>query len=557
MKRNSLLAGALFVALSLTAAPVSGLAAGYDLGATVNPDHVTLTWSQDPATTQTITWRTDVSVSAGIVQYAKEADKAAFPSNAVTANETAAKFTTDAGDINIHSITLTGLEPGTKYVYRVGDGTNWSDSFTFSTQAKDTTKFKFLIFGDSQSGDSKNPEYGPWKTNVQSAYKANPDAKFFVNVGDLVETGQYYIHWNNWFDATKGVIENIPEMAVQGNHETYIPNALGSVKPIFWTTQFKLFQNGPDGLKDQTYSYDYGNVHIVVLDSQEDEEKAINGSILDVQKTWLENDLKNTDKPWKLVFFHKTPYYNKATRTNEAIKAAFSPIFDKYHVDVVFNGHDHGISRTYPINNDTFVDSISKGTVYYVTGRSGNKYYTDLSQKVWDAFFYDPQDQPNYITAEVDGNKLTLKAVKADGTLIDNYVMDKDAAKDYPSTVIPPKYNNTRMAIYGNMLQQPVVPADPKLLDGKWYVPAKAFVQFLGGSVQWSNDRSVTLNIGKTTAKVSIDHTAAKLSGKDADLPDKVLLVNDLTYISADDLQSLFGFTYKYDSSTNIIFFAK
>ncbi|WP_231969034.1 hypothetical protein [Thermoanaerobacterium sp. RBIITD] len=57
---------------------------------------------------------------------------------------------------------------------------------------------------------------------------------------------------------------------------------------------------------------------------------------LEAQKVWLDKDLSSTNKTWKIVFFHKTPYYNKATRSNEQIKAAFQPIFDKYHVDIVF-----------------------------------------------------------------------------------------------------------------------------------------------------------------------------------------------------------------------------
>ena len=40
-----------------------------------------------------------------------------------------------------------------------------------------------------------------------------------ISSGLLVEIGQMYAHWNNWFDAAKGVIDTVPEMPVQGNHE--------------------------------------------------------------------------------------------------------------------------------------------------------------------------------------------------------------------------------------------------------------------------------------------------------------------------------------------------
>ncbi|SNX53726.1 fibronectin type III domain-containing protein [Thermoanaerobacterium sp. RBIITD] len=556
MKKFLSLLVALVMAVSIFAAPTAIFADTNTPGAKVMPDHITLTWTQDPMTTQTITWRTDTTVNSGKVQYGKDSAL----KDAKTVDEKARKFTSDLGDMNIHSVTLTELEPGTKYYYKVGDGTNWSDIHTFTTEAKDTNSFKFLIFGDSQSGVATDPQYGPWKTTIQNSFKANPDAKFFVNVGDLVEIGQMYAHWNNWFDAAKGVIDTIPEMPVQGNHETYQSKNYDSAKPKDFVNQFVVPQNGPDSLKGQTYSFDYGNAHIVMLDSQEDEEEPVAGDILEAQKVWLDKDLSSTNKTWKIVFFHKTPYYNKATRSNEQIKAAFQPIFDKYHVDIVFNGHDHGYSRTYPINNDQYVNSPAKGTVYVVTGRSGNKYYPDLSQKVWDAFFYDPQDQPNYIVADVNGNTLTIKAVKQDGTLIDTYSITKNSdgtETDSPKTIVPTKFNATMLTIYGNMLQQPIIPANPKQINGKWYVPARAFMQYLGSNVDWNDNGTINLTYGKIKADIAINSTAAKLNGKDLTISDQIVLDKGLTWISADDLKTLFGFSYKYDSNTNMLMFVK
>lgn len=560
MKKFAALFLAVVIAVTMLAAPAASSAAGtpqYDLGASAQPDHITLTWTQDPLTTQTITWRTNITIARGLVQYAKAADKASFPGKAATVEATVQKFTSDLGDMNIHTATLTGLEPGTEYIYRVGDGTNWSDIHTFTTEASNTHSFKFLIFGDSQSGDPLNPEYKPWHDTIQNAFKTNPDAKFFVNVGDLVEQGQNYVHWNKWFEAAKGVIDTIPAMATQGNHETYNPPDGHSTKPIFWTTQFKLPQNGPEGLKGQAYSFDYGNAHIVMLDSQEEEEKGVAGDILAAQKAWLEKDLQNTNKPWKLIFFHKTPYYNKATRTNEDIKAAFQPLFDKYHVDVVFNGHDHAVARTYPIAGDKFVSSPAKGTIYYLTGRSGNKYYPDLSAKVWDAFFYDPQDQPNYIVAELNGDKLTLRAMKQDGTPIDTYTIDKASGLDTPQTIVPPKYNSTRLVIFGNMLQQPLLPVTPKQVNGQWYIPVRAFMQFLGGNVAWYDDGSVTIVYGKDKVQMASNSARATINGQEVNLPGSSLMDKNTLFIPAADLEEFFGFSYKYDAATNMLMFTK
>ncbi|MFU0782375.1 MAG: 3',5'-cyclic AMP phosphodiesterase CpdA [Thermoanaerobacterium thermosaccharolyticum] len=556
MKRFLSFLTALALGVSIFIAPTSIFAYSKTAGATNLPDQIRLTWTQDPTTTQTITWRTDTTVNSGQVQYGKDP----LLKDAKTIDATVQKFSSDLGDMNIHSATLTDLEPETKYYYRVGYGNNFSSIYSFTTEAKDTNSFKFLIFGDSQSGIATDPQYGPWKTTIQNAYKANKDAKFFINVGDLVEIGQMYSHWNNWFDAAKGVIDTIPEMPVEGNHETYQSANYNLAKPKDFVSQFPVPQNGPDGLKGQVYSFDYGNAHIVMLNSQEDEEKSVSGDILEAQKAWLDKDLSSTNKTWKIVFFHKTPYYNKATRSNEQIKAAFQPIIDKYHVDVVFNGHDHGYSRTYPIKNDQYVKSPAYGTVYVVAGRSGNKYYPDLSQKVWDAFFYDPQDQPNYIVATINGNTLTIKAVKQDGTPIDTYSITKNpdgTENDSPQTVLPTKFNATMLTIYGNMLQQPFMPSNPKQINGKWYVPARAFMQYLGSNVDWNANGTINITYGKTQANIAIGSTTAQLNGKNLTIPDAVVSDNGLTWISADDLKALFGFNYKYDSNTNMLMFVK
>lgn len=506
------------------------------------PDHITLTWSSKPYTSQTITWRTNSSVKAGEVQvtlYDKKDSMGDASATTTIASTNETLTSEDNQTMIIHSVLVPGLNPGTKYAYRVGTEGSFSDILSFTTEAINTNAFQFLVFGDSQSGDGANPLYIPWQTTVQNAYTANPDAKFIVNMGDLVEQGQNYVHWNNWYDAAKGVIDSIPEMPVQGNHETYKTD-FSSVKPANFVNQFKVPQNGPLSLKGQVYSYDYGNVHFVVLDSQEDEEAPIAGDILAAQAKWLEADLKATSKEWKIVMFHKTPYYNKATRTNELVKSTFTPIFDKYHVDVVFNGHDHGVSRTYPINNGVFVSKPSQGTIYYVTGRSGNKFYTDLSAKVWDAFFFNPEDQPCYETVSVDGMKLTINSVKQDGTPIDSYTIDKAADTDSPKTILPAKTKNTHIVIFGNMIN-PQLSNFATQQNNSWYVPVASFVSFLGGST--------------TPSAVGL---SVSLGGKTPAIPQaKLVKIGNDNCISVDDVKALFGFNNSYDAATNTLYFTK
>jgi len=464
-----------FIAATALALPVR--AGEYDdasrlssqLNATPVPDHVTLTWSDDPYTTMTIAWRTSTDVKQCRFEYnergaGRPSVREAKPEVFRTVDQDP-----DPGEMHLYSVKLTDLRSGATYSYRIGnDRKEWTETGSFTTASMETlrdNRFKFLIFGDSQSGKNDVPDYNDWHKTVQNAFAANRDARFFINMGDLVEVGQSVRHWENWFRSAKGVIDRIPEVPVQGNHETYTAKDKVTVKPVYYLQQFRVFTNGPEGLKGQTYSFNYGQVHVVVLDSQgEEESRDANGKpdparerqFYAVQTAWLRQDLEqNRDALFTLVFFHKTPYYNKGNRTNVLLKETFCPLFDQYHVDVVFSGHDHATSRTYPLRNGQFVQSPADGTVYYVTGRSGAKYYGDLTPKVWDARFYDPQDQPDYQTVELAGGVLTIKAFRQDGSLLDQYVIDKDHPENSTSIrePLPSKYRseNPKLILFGNM----------------------------------------------------------------------------------------------------------
>lgn len=522
------------------------------------PAHTTLTWTLDPRTTQTLAWTTSVAADKGTLQYIDtQAYKKNGWQNALSVQADTEEFDANTDYVRLHYATAQKLKPGTAYTYRVGYGSEWSDPQSFSTEADNLSKFKFLIFGDSQSGIPANPEYKPWQKTIESAYAANTDAAFFMNIGDLVEIGQDYAHWKNWYAAAANVLEKIPGMAVTGNHETYdVPKEDHSVLPVYFKKQISLPLNGPEELKGQVYSFDYGNVHFAVLDSQENEEGSYIENMLKKEADWLDKDLASSKQTWKLVFFHKTPYYNKAERSNENVKKAFAPVIDKHHVDVVINGHDHGYSRTYPIYNDEFVGSPDKGTVYLVTGRSGNKYYTDLSQKVWDAFFHDPQAEPNYVVVTANGPKLVISAYTQSGSCIDVYTIDKVAKTDSPRTILPGKANYTRLAIWGNLLQTPLIPVPPQQIENVWYLPLSSFIDFIGGDMD-IKDNTLALVYKKDKITLKTDSNAAILNNDTLSLAHPVKLVKDTPMIAADDLKSLLKFDNRYDPSLNILFLVK
>lgn len=393
-------------------------------GAGPVPDHITLTWAGDPQTTQTVAWRTELSASAGMVQFVEAAADGQPPvwqgSRTITA--VAEALSTNLGSMSIHYATLTDLQPGTRYLYRVGDDSHWSGPYSFVTAAADPAlPFKFFIFGDSQGTN-----YLVWRQTLHKAWQAHPDASFLINMGDLVDVGLDYGQWNAWFSAAQGVIETIPVMPLPGNHETYTPEK-GLSMPSYFTAQFKLPANGPEALRGQVYSFDYANIHFTILDSQIGEEGDFVPHMLDMEKKWLEEDLRATNKLWKLVLIHRPLYHNRPQDGDEDIRDAFVPVLDTYQVDAVFAGHDHVYARSYPLRGGQIVESPAAGTVYFTTGRTGTKTYPAALAKEWDEVFYSPQDEPNYITVEVNGSRLTVKVFKQSGALIDEWSKIKTA----------------------------------------------------------------------------------------------------------------------------------
>lgn len=202
-----------------------------------------------------------------------------------------------------------------------------------------------------------------------------------------------------------------------------------------------------------------------------------------------------------------------------------------------------------------------------ITGRSDAKYYNDNVPNVWDTNFFDPQDMPNYIVVDVNGSRMEMKNYKMDGTLVDDYIINKISG-DTPRTAVPPKCNKPKLVVNGALLNQPLMPTFPSQINSKWYFPIKLVVEFLGGSESVSGnnetlslivknyERSIIWSDGKVhTVVLTNASTNATLDKAQIHLPDSVMVDSSKNFlISADDMNTLFGFTRKYDSDSNILF---
>lgn len=229
----------------------------------------------------------------------------------------------------LYTARITNLTPETKYEYRVSVGKRQSAWKEFTTEPE-SASFKALIFGDSQSVD-----YNVWAKTAQTAWENNGDAAFFINMGDLVDNGQDEYQWNAWFDGMRIFLEAIPIVPVMGNHEAYSLDWKMAL-PNYYLSFFAVPQNGLADLERYAYSYDYGNVHFIVLNTQLNELNEWYPNLLEEQKKWLAKDLSQTQKQWKIVLMHRGIWKYPFNGPLDEIGETFVPVFDQYHVNLVF-----------------------------------------------------------------------------------------------------------------------------------------------------------------------------------------------------------------------------
>jgi 3',5'-cyclic AMP phosphodiesterase CpdA len=194
------------------------------------PERVVLTWSDDPSSTQSVTWRTDTSVTKAVAEIAiANANGRALETERVNAQTT--PLESDINKAHYHSLTFRNLRPDTLYAYRVGDGVNWSEYFHFRTAKDHASPFSFIYFGDAQ-----NELKTHWSRVFREAFRDAPRAAFTLHAGDLINEDSFDAEWGEWHGAPAWVNGTIPVIATPGNHE-YFRTHQGPANERFWTAK--------------------------------------------------------------------------------------------------------------------------------------------------------------------------------------------------------------------------------------------------------------------------------------------------------------------------------
>ena len=395
-----------------------------------DPDRIILTFNGNPSTKRAVTWRTDSSVKKAEAQIAVAGLNSDFVKEASTYTANTEEF--DLGlyksnkslIVNYHSVVFENLKPNTLYAYRVGFAENWSEWIQFKTANDTYSPTQFVYFGDAQ-----NDILNHWSRVIRMAYKTAPDASFVIHAGDLVDSAHKDNEWAQWFKAGGFIHSQWTAIPVVGNHEFQRFDGYEGTLPrrlsIQWRPQFTLpvEENLDEKLHETVYSVEYQDILVLVLNST---------GHLEEQTEYIREKLTNSDAKWKIVTNHHSVFSPAEGRDFEYARKVWKPMFEKYGVDLVLNGHDHTYARGHtPVKSQNVNESGIFKTLY-VTSVSGPKQYKIDKVKIKnyevDGYKSDKMGEETqfFQVINIDNNKLTYSAYTTLGDLYDRAIITKD-----------------------------------------------------------------------------------------------------------------------------------
>jgi len=277
----------------------------------------------------------------------------------------------------LHSALLTRLSLSTRYFYRVGDQYGgWSKIFHFDTVDNSpvvpTNTLRIAIIADEGSSTDSQMVF-----NALTKADNRMNFNFLVLSGDLSYANGIQKYWDIWGRMIEPLASHFPWMMAPGNHEAislFIP----------YNYRFTMPQNGYDNLY---YSFNYRNVHVIILNSE-----SINEFHWSTMYEWTKSDLRAVNRkvtPWVFAAFHHPWYCSNSAHSDSAwfMKDEYEKVFNDYHVDIVLQGHVHAYERTTPVYNW----KVAEGSPIYITnGHAGNSeglYYSwDKPAPAWSAY---------------------------------------------------------------------------------------------------------------------------------------------------------------------------
>lgn len=374
--------------------------------ASVMPDRIVLLPTATPENSQTVNWRTGPSLTRSVAEIVQATGHPGLHMKARRIEGKPHLLTSHNGTAAHHSLTFDNLEPDTLYAYRVKGDDTWSEWLQFRTAAAEFKPHEVLYFGDAQNAVKSH-----FSRVLRQAQRMVPEAMLMIHTGDQVNgSGLRDDEWGEWFDAGGWLFGMTNQLLVPGNHE-YIKqdNAPRSLMS-HWAAQFSMPDNGPEAMRDSVYFVDYQDVRYIALDSQaalQDEDNAR------LQTEWLEKVLQNNKARWTIVLHHHPIFSVSQGRDNLRLRDLWQPLYEKYGVHLVLQGHDH----TYGRGRNPLADN--QGPVYVVSV-AGPKMYR-VSEEARRNMGRTAEDRQLFQVISFEKNRLSFRSLTATGELYDAF----------------------------------------------------------------------------------------------------------------------------------------
>jgi hypothetical protein len=239
-----------------------------------------------------------------------------------------------------------------------------------------------------------------------AAKMAGEQFDFAIHLGDVVyPLGMSGDYDPKFFKPYAPFLKKACMFPSVGNHDMY---TLG----IGYKEAFYITPNNPAGSK-LYYSFEWGDAKFVSLETS-----ALLGVPWGPETQWLENELASGTKTWNIVYFHVPLYSSGQHGENAGLQSRFGPLFEKYKVALVLQGHDHDYERTGLIKRYSN-DPNFNGIPYIVTGGGG----ADPRSMGSHSYTAKAESVCHYLLCDVNGTTLTGTAKRADGTVLDTFTV--------------------------------------------------------------------------------------------------------------------------------------
>jgi len=394
------------------------------------------------ANQMTVRWRTNIATDSR-VQFG-------------TIQGTLSQTVDDANLTTEHEVRLTNLIANTKYFYSIGSttqtlaGNDANHFFRTSPNSGQSAPYRIWVLGDSGTADANAQAV----RNAYLNYNGSTYTNLLLMLGDnAYNNGTDAEYQAAVFDMYPGILRQTPLWSTIGNHDTANSTNPPSSLPYFqmFTLPANAEAGGVASGTEKYYSFNYGNIHFICLDSMTSS-RAVSSAML----TWMQNDLAQNIQPWVVAFWHHPPYtkgsHNSDTETELIeMRQNVLPTLESYGVDLVLSGHSHSYERSFLIDghygaSSTFISAMKKnagggrenidgsytksalnshlpneGAVYAVAGSSGRISGGLLNHP---AMFVSLNNLGSMIL-DVNGNRLDAKFLRENGEIADYFTIIK------------------------------------------------------------------------------------------------------------------------------------